>query len=431
MSRFRNVSTALLLVLAAPAAAQGTPLVMHFDNGLDPTQWPTVGGVPGATPYFGYSDGSIPPISLGAAYSVAGGVLQQRTFGLTGQFLFVTSAVLSPGVGPAPVPTPAPLGGVWTPAKPTVVEARLRVQTLPRLPIAPGTTPSLRLSGDGVIAQARDGAAAYYFLLRPAPTPALPYRVAVLVNVANPAVAGYVDDATAFHTYRVVGRTPAPGAETVELYIDGAHVLTSVPPTHFTTGFLFGDNGLATSTGSADADWDYVMFCHGDATASVGGAANSAGVGPTAIVGGLSVCTATSFGATPTCYGATGAGPFCVAVAPGDVLMLNWTGQPGMPFALCAGVLDPRNTVFGPTAILGLGVFPGLTPFTVLYSGLAVGTPGAALFSIGPTGTAAQAFTVPTLPPGFPIMQIQGLVTQPAATGVPLALTATFDVIAG
>ncbi len=174
------------------------------------------------------ADDDIQLFILGAAdetevYSVSGGLLEQRTFSVAGNYSYS-------------FPDSSLLGGGIDPALNLVMEARLRI---------------LDIQGsDGVFFEAFDGANRY--------GPLFEETGLVFFDAGNrgPSIDLSDLDLNIFHTYRV----ESPGNSTSFTFSeDGQIVFTGVATASTFNGFEWGD-GLSTGGNGADVDWDFVRF---------------------------------------------------------------------------------------------------------------------------------------------------------------------------
>lgn len=124
--------------------------------------------------------------------------------------------------------------------------------------------------------------------------------------------------------------------------------------------------------------------------------------------------------------GATGAGPFNVALTPGAPLNLQWNGTPNGSLVLFAGGLNPgglsvTSVAQGCVGTVHVGTPPLYADLRVIFD--ATASPlGATLFNLGPGGSLLQSATW-NGPPGL-TFAIQGLVVQPPGSACPWVLTA-------
>ena len=176
------------------------------------------GVLPSAEPDIEFSNSSSQ--TEASVYSVAGGLLEQNTFGI--------------GVGNVSYqfPDATITGGGLDPTLTTSLEARLSIS---------------QIEGNaGAFFQAFDGANRYSVFFEPGGANILTSSGQVLVAIA---------DLSAFHTYRLV----SPGSsDEIRFFVDDVLVLTSTAVS-FTSldGFGFGD-GVSASGNNADASWDFV-----------------------------------------------------------------------------------------------------------------------------------------------------------------------------
>ncbi len=325
-------------------------------------------------------------------FTVSGGVLQQRSFGLQGEHLYVTLTALSNGVlgsgslipTPSQIPTvtPNPATGVGTR---WFFEARLRV---------------IQISGVGVVFEARDGDGQIdYIATISADTSGcglggLTGRVAIGAGSA-PAASACLQHIDQFHVYTMEGDS---STGLTHLWIDGTLSLSAVlpissPPAPPTTarGFAFGDNGCDATTGSADADWDYIWIGQGSAAPLGLGQPNSA-------ESRLQINDA---------GGGVAAGPVCLDVFGSTPLTMRWAGPPSAHVILA--------TSGGPMAGQPTGSCRGLVDLNLLGASIVVNSAAGGypnvLFQLDGTGFGQQSFSLP-FPPNTPIF-LQGAVLQP------------------
>lgn len=117
-------------------------------------------------------------------------------------------------------------------------------------------------------------------------------------------------------------------------------------------------------------------------------------------------------------------GPFNVTLGAAATLTFAWQGPAGMPIAIVAGPQNPGGASFPCIGIADVGTPPLYADITLLFSGTVPGFPNN-LFFLNGAGTALQAFTLPSLPPG-PLINLQGIVFQPVGAPCPAVLTAAF-----
>lgn len=357
------------LLTAVSASAQ---YAYHFEfdqNGVLPTATPGVGA------------GNITGTPTASLFGAACGTLQQRTsINPTLGAFFYTGAF--PGY--------ATIGAGLDPTLPSFVEARFR-----------------QVGGTGGPGTVQDSTAVMGL-----------YPGASTIMAAN-VVTGDVGMLTAggllwttpiggtavAHTYRL-DAIPAGGPVYCMLSIDGAVVLGPVlaaPPSN-RDGWFFGD-AAGSNYISQDLDWEYVSIGQ---VYGAGGQANSPAA--SLFVNRDSATVAGMVGLS---------GPFPTVVPSGGTMTLEWNGPPGAVFAMFLGALQPGSVGFGCGGYADLAF-----PVTVAFDPLSPVT--GYLFHLDGCGYAQQAFAVPTLPAGVPLMDIQGLVFQP--NSCPFVLTAAFHV---
>lgn len=190
------------------------------------------GVLPSTSPYVDYF--SYTGLPEAATYSVSGGLLHQRTFGLVGSADYAIGGLLL-----GPHNGRGTLAGI-SPGLSAELEARLRI---------------LRISGnpDPVMLEWIDGVDRYSLdLVGTDPTD-------VVVRLRTPAgqVVAATLNASQFHTFRLFS---PPNSSQVRLFIDGALAfVTSAQPFAGLNRIVWGDNNSSTGVG-ADVDWDFVRF---------------------------------------------------------------------------------------------------------------------------------------------------------------------------
>ena len=217
---YRHLSRTLLsglvsLALSAPGAGQD----FRFDFQVD-------GVLPSSDVDVAfYSNAGVPESSV---YSVAGGILTQYTTWVSGNIAYLagTDGGFAPGTF------------AFSPAKPTVMEARLRIQSIQ------GTY------GGGVYFQAYDGVHRYSVFFSS-------------TGFAIPTPTGFATipvDVFDFHTYRLESPANSP---LVDAYVDDALVFTGTAAAiSGASGFGWGDGRTDPGHGG-DVEWDFIRACNG------------------------------------------------------------------------------------------------------------------------------------------------------------------------
>lgn len=121
-------------------------------------------------------------------------------------------------------------------------------------------------------------------------------------------------------------------------------------------------------------------------------------------------------------------GPFSILISSGGSITFAWAGPAGMPVILCAGPQNPGNSNFGCVGTVDIGTPPLFGDISVIFSGTIPGFPNS-LFVLNGAGVAQQSFTVPAMASG-PVINVQGIVLQPAGSLCPVVLTAGFYISA-
>ena len=186
------------------------------------------GVLPSSDPDISLSNNTGNPES--SLYSVSGGFLLQRSFGINGNASYG-------------MPNGNPTGGSLTPALSLSMEARLRINQIEGLA--------------GAFFQALDGTHRYSVFFSPG---------AVELETLGPGRHVISLDISEFHTYRIQSDC---GTNAFDFYIDDALVFSGLAEASTgANGFNFGD-GQTPAGHSADADWDFVRFSQPAAVAAV------------------------------------------------------------------------------------------------------------------------------------------------------------------
>lgn len=210
-------------------------------------------------------------------------------------------------------------------------------------------------------------------------------------------VAGFVGQP---HTFRME-YDPAPPV--VRFYVDGVLAVGPFAPLDTTfNGFYFGDPAGGANN-NCDVDWDYVRIHNGP----------------------IGVGQRNSESAVLEVNRISGAarGPHVITGLSGQSLTLTWAGPPGMPYVLAAAQANPAHEQLGCIGRLDIGIPPYLDLQFIFNGASPFFGP---IFSLDACGTAMQTFTIPPLPPGTPLGNLQGLVIQAPGSPCPAFLTAAF-----
>ncbi|MDX2038051.1 MAG: PEP-CTERM sorting domain-containing protein [Isosphaeraceae bacterium] len=208
----RSIKFPALLLLIAPCLSETAVAVV-----VRSFEFNVPGVLPSSEPDISFfNNGGAPETTL---YSVSGGLLKQRTFGLTGNFSYLYPNFLE--------------NGDFDPSQSLVMETRLRVHRIA------GTSPGQ----------------AYFQVFDSLFQFGLYFAENALLVPTSTGFFSYGLDLTVMRTYRL----ESPGnSSTARIYVDGRLVGTVTAPNARINHFGFGD-GL-TPGGGADVDWDYIRI---------------------------------------------------------------------------------------------------------------------------------------------------------------------------
>lgn len=198
-----------------------------------------------------------------------------------------------------------------------------------------------------------------------------------------------------FRTIRIEGNSGM-----LNLWVDNVQygfAIGVTPSAH--NGFYFGDS---SSGGSGNFEWDYIRFENGAPCSNVGQANSSLAQLEINGVGG-GACQ----------------GPFTLTGLSGSQINLTWHGPNSAPFALLHGPQNPGGTTIPNLGILDIGTMP-FSDVVIVLDGITNPLP---IFVLNGCGVASLSFTLPSVPAGIPMGNLQGLVLQANGT---MRLTAAF-----
>jgi hypothetical protein len=112
-----------------------------------------------------------------------------------------------------------------------------------------------------------------------------------------------------------------------------------------------------------------------------------------------------------------------VTIPSSGSINLNWLGPVGAPFVMFwSATLNPGAATFPCLGSADIGTPYGYQDVVLIFDGNNPTFPGP-LYAMNASGSAYQTFSIPALPSGSPLGNLQGLVFQPAGSICSLVLT--------